>query len=315
MRRLILILADLYVSRRSHFVPGADRSGMLAMTELPALTQALRFGSDKRIDDWRVWLAGLVGAAVAPQPQWLVTPLQLEVRLDHVRAADRGLMTLQGDERAALAADFAGTFGPEISLEATAGREFRLRGFEQTNADTVDPARLLGADVRDALPRGPDARRVRSFMSEVEMWLHGASINSARQRAGLPLVSTLWPWRAPRPLPPARWAGARRVRFIGTDSFLAALAAACGAASDPITTPQAALASGETAVVVLEPVTQMGLAEFDASWMTPVQRELRRGALRSLTLVANECVFELNRYSHWCRWRRPMPWVERLRQA
>jgi hypothetical protein len=94
------------------------------------------------------------------------------------------------------------------------------------------------------MPVGPDAPRLKSLMSEVEMLFHTHAVNTAREEAGRPPINSLWFWGGGR-LPAAtgvapvqivsglplvrglaRWAGreavvAAAVRDIGPESLIA----------------------------------------------------------------------------------------------
>ena len=52
----------------------------------------------------------------------------------------------------------------------------------------------LGADAFGHLGTGPEARRWRDVLAEVQMVLHGHAVNLERQRRGQPPVNSLWFW-------------------------------------------------------------------------------------------------------------------------
>src|SRR5690606_20484882 len=119
----------------------------------------------------------------------------------------QGLLRLDAEQRDACREEFARSFGPELALHDDGARGFLLTGLDAGDVETADPARLLGADIESALPRGPHSSALRKLTSEIEMWLHGATLNRDRARARLAPVSSLWIWgggRAAAPVGVAR---------------------------------------------------------------------------------------------------------------
>src|SRR4051812_47465111 len=206
MRRLTLILSDLYL-------PEESASVALPAVDLPHLDALLRFSNrSPAAPDWRSWLAvyvGLPGIAQLPVAQvcarqlpgapeegspWLATPVHFEARLDHVRLADRGLLRLDAQQRQALRSDFDSAFAPQFRLHDLGERGFLLSGLAKTSVPTVDPTRLLDADIGPALPGGPAAADLRRLGAEIEMWLHVAPLNALRERNRQRRISALWLW-------------------------------------------------------------------------------------------------------------------------
>src|SRR5690349_11868 len=143
MHRLTLILSDLYLpAEEAEEVAAA--AGPSSET-LPALEWLLRFADAREpVVDWRSALASAVGYAAT---------VHLHAAMDHVRLDARGLLTLPADERAAWIDSFARAFGPALALHDDGVGGFFLTGLTG-EATTVDPARLLGADIAAGIPRG-----------------------------------------------------------------------------------------------------------------------------------------------------------------
>ncbi|MDE2219020.1 MAG: hypothetical protein KGJ52_01460, partial [Gammaproteobacteria bacterium] len=173
MPRLILVLRDLYPAR-------LDAATESALPRLPALERWLQLGEvSPAPNGWREWLWGQFGdgtqaasppasiaaAAVsgvpADEPLWLATPVHFIAGLDTVRLHPAGLLQLDPDEQAALAADFPRVFADSgHSLHATGRRELLLAGGAPLASDRVsshDPARWLGMDPRGGFPGGEAA--------------------------------------------------------------------------------------------------------------------------------------------------------------
>ena len=333
MRRLTLILSDLYVPSEA-----AGSGASLTALELPAFDWLLRFsGGAERIDDWRRWLAVDVGRsdlarlsladasakAILPDPSsanlWLATPVHLEARIDHVRLADRGLLRLGAEEREAWRQDFARAFGPDYALHDAGDRGFLLSGAAAIRVASIDPARLLDADIGRALPTGPSAGELRRLGTEIEMWLHGAAGNAAREKKRERRVSALWLWggglvdqNAVEAETTTR-GGDSSVRYYGGDPYLSALA------GSSVTSPPVSFGDMSTTdsrcIVEFAPMSgrkQESLAALESNWFSPVRNALRRGELESVDLIANDRRFRIAARSGWRWWRRRSTWLAQL---
>jgi hypothetical protein len=340
MRRLTLILSDLYLPEES------TAGGLPATVDLPSLDELLRFASEHlRVTDWRRWLARDVGLQAfedLPVAQacaldvlnasdaggaWLAVPVHLEARLDHVRLADRGLLRLDGLERDTLRAEFDAAFGPQYRLHDIGERGFLLSGLANTSIATVDPARLLDADIGPALPGGAAAAEWRRLGAEIEMWLHAAPLNAIRERNHQRRISALWLWgggagRSAGMSERATAAPARQVQFHGADPFLAAVARRLGKAT--FTTPSHGAVPGSfhelgtqgaDVVVELAPLTgatRNALHTLETNWFAPVRAALTTRALSEFVFVANDRCLVTPAGSEWKFWRRRTPWLTQL---
>lgn len=336
MRRLTLILSDLYLPEEA----GRDAAFPAALA-LPHLDWLLRFAQARRIADWRRWLAADLGRAdlaklsdatlaahampdsTRGDSVWLATPVRLEARLDHVRLLERGLPRLALPERVEWCEEFARAFAP-YALHDAGPRGFLLTGIAPAQIVTVDPARLLDADIGRALPSGVAARELRRLGAEIEMWMHAAPINLARERAGQPRLSSLWLWGgglntdAPRAAAPPP-AASSPLGFHGDDPAFAGIAHAMSGA------PPAAAPAGFDAmpelpdrlIVELTPMngaTDESLSALDVNWFAPARAALSNGTLPALDIVANDRCFRIVARSGWRFWRRRISWLARLRQ-
>jgi hypothetical protein len=341
MQRLTLILSDLYLPDEA-LQEKTARDAIANPVELPQLDWLLRFADATRIVDWRRSLAHDLGRddlaaasaaalaartilpASASESAWLATPVGLEARLDHVRMLDRGLPRLAAIERAEWRAEFARAFSP-YELHDAGPRGFLLTGLAPAAAVTVDPARLLDADIGRALPQGAEARELRRLAAEIEMWMHGSPINLARERARLPRLSALWLWgggpsvSVPPGLPTPPTAPETTLCFQGDDPAFVGLARALtGRAPAALSTSFDALrAAPGRAVVELTPVNGApgaSLQSLDTEWFAPARAALNGGTLAALDIVANDRWFRIAARPGWRIWRRRRSWLTRLRQ-
>lgn len=342
MRRISLILSDLYLPAEAGRQSAGQGAAIPATLDLPHLDWLLRFADRaERIRDWRSWLSTDLGsfdlarmsvaqccamrwlpAPASPGSAWLATPVHLEARIDHVRLADRGLLHLASDERATWLHDFALAFGPQFTLHEAGERCFLLSGALPAQVASVDPARLLDTDIGQALPRGPSSGELRRLGTEIEMWLHGAPANAARERARRRRVSALWLWGGgvpeeaavePKPSGAAPAGASDPPQILGSDPFLSALA---GIAVEPAPRSFSALDASRSHVVVeLSPMSgprHEALAELDAHWFAPAREALGGGDVSSVDVIANDRRFRIAASSGWRIWRRRTSWLTRL---
>jgi hypothetical protein len=319
MRRLSLILSDFYL-------PEDEAREVVSM---PNLEWLLRFANEVRpITDWRTWLASELGykpEAIRPfanfaaaRSAWFATPVHLLAALDHVRLDARGVLTLASEERVALCAAFARTFGPQYALLDDGVRGFFLTGLAPAEVRSTDPARLLGADIATGLQSGASAGELRRLSAEIEIWLHAEPLNLARAQRSARPVSTLWLWGGgAAPAMAASKPPPNDVEFSGDDAFLAAFARDAGKPVRPVSRDAAEL-DGRSAmpahlVIALVPMSgepRLSLADADRIWLGGARRMLERGG--AVDVVANDSAIRIQGRASWRLWRRRRTWVAGL---
>jgi hypothetical protein len=183
---------------------------------------------------------------------------------------------------------------------------------------STDPARALGADIAGSLPQGKDSAPLRKLSAEIEMWLHGADLNRARERAGLPRVSSLWLWGGGKGLPPEDISRRADCAYAGEDPWLRALARA-QTGIEPHSVPRRLADFDPNAthgIVELTPMSdpERGLTQVDVSWFGPARAALANGSLEQVDILANDWRFTTRRHSGWRFWRRGRHWIELLRR-
>jgi hypothetical protein len=330
MRRLTLILSDLYLPEETH-----RGIAVPSTRDLPNLEWLLRFAeSPEHIGDWRPWLLeqtvpvlrNLAVASISAyeliddrylDSTWLATPVALEARLDHVRLLDRGLLRLDNSERESCREEFSRMFGPQHLLHDGGERAFYLTGLPATGVPSVDPARIIGAEIGPALP-GRDAGEMRRLWTEIEMWLQGAAFNSERARAGKQRVSALWLWGArAAPSPGGRvepWHA--DAVYFGGDPMIGALSRFDGGGASGVPKQLEHLDFDAPHVVVefaaLTGESHESLEALDANWFAGVKSALVTGDIHKVDLVANDRRFRIGARPQWKFWRRRQPWLARL---
>jgi hypothetical protein len=195
------------------------------------------------------------------------------------------VLDLAEEERAELAAGFAGQFGPELELKGT-GSQWLVEADCAVAADETDPAEWLGAPLERRPASSPAQRLLRRLGAEVEMWLADLPLNARRRgRRQLP-VNLLWMWGGGRV--PARDAMPAPVAVplhgAAADAWLAGCAALSGGTVSPLPVAWPANGAGSSTVVLPAPQDAAQLLVLESDWFAPALADLETGRLESLRL-------------------------------
>ncbi|MCL4748437.1 MAG: hypothetical protein KJZ83_23950, partial [Burkholderiaceae bacterium] len=132
-------------------------------------------------------------ASDAPSPRWSLRPANVLVGFDHLRLADPDELELDAadaNELAATAAPLFAEFG--YRLHASAPDRWFFTANEQPLIDACAWTQAAGRSIEAYMPRGPDARRWRRLLTDVQMHWHDHPVNARRERNARPAVNMLW---------------------------------------------------------------------------------------------------------------------------
>ena len=273
--------------------------------------------------------AGTVPAGIASV--WLATPLHLIAGLTSVHLDYRGLLRLDAAALDELRRDFDAAFAERgFSLHRLPGGGLLAAGPEFASLPrTKDPARLLGGGIAGSTVQGPGAAQLLMLGAELEMWLHAHPLNAARARRREAPLTTLWLWGGGTPLSPrltapplpAAHPDSAFMTVFGEDPVAAGLCALSGAhLRPPAASAHDLLNSGaaRTAAVIElfrtdkpQPATLLDLLQhLDEMVLAPVITALKDGAIRQVTLIANDRCSVLTARDGLRFWRRARgPWA------
>lgn len=248
--------------------------------------------------------------AFAGDTPWLLSPLYCVAGLDRLHLAPEGVLDLPASQWTELCASFALDLGAgSLTLTALDGRTALLQGAAWGELATIEPAELLGSDLRSCQPRGAAAARWRALQGEIEMWLHEHPVNRLRARAGEPPVTTLWLWGGTTPAPmssapaPASGAGATGSVLVGFGAWgraLATLEPAVRVVEDSPSLDFATLAAAHPHAALAVCVSAAADAgEVERRWLLPAAQRFDRGGLDALTLRHRDRVWRLGRRRWW----------------
>jgi len=177
-------------------VEGTPRHLHAAVADEPA-------DATRAVDPARAADAPAHGAGVARRPSvpgmgacWRLDPVHLHVGRDHLVLTDPASLALTGPDAAELAAALAPLLADEgLALHVATAARWVL-----VETDAARPLRLatrsmlgaLGRSIELWQPLGPDARRWRRLVNEVQMTWHAHPVNERREAQGLAPVNSLW---------------------------------------------------------------------------------------------------------------------------
>lgn len=322
-------------------VPGlADSIARLAEAgdglRLPAAEWLLARGTPALVApaDWRDWLlagAGLGSDVLSRFPAgpcsvpgefadggaltWArAEPVHLLTAIDHLQLAAPVPLPLDAAESETLLGTLdAHLAGTGFDLRALPDGGWLCRCPDGLECTTVPPEDALGRNLRDALPTGRDAVRMRSLLNELQMLLHEHPVNERRAAQGFPPVNSVWLWGIG-----AAHDAAVHVSgdLLTDDAWLAGLWRRHSGRVQPVTALAQALAEPDSNLRVATMAAIDGrpagdvLRALEAEVFAPLRAALVASRVRRVSLHTGRKVVELTPAARWAFWRRPRPLAE-----
>lgn len=310
----------------------------LAVLRLPAAEWLVARGdrTPEPLASWRQWLLDAVGlgenllerfpAGPCAYAAWTggparttwacVAPVHLLTAIDHLQLAEPVPLPLEAEESAALLASLdAHLAGTGFRLHSFPGRGWLCECPADLVCTAVEPTVAIGRNLRELLPGGRDAARVRALVNELQMLLHEHPVNERRALRGAPAVNSLWLWGFGAAVEPrAQAQGA----LLTDDAWLAGLWRLHGGEVGSPDELGAHLRRRTTVLrVALAPASgdecpRNQLAVVDQSLLAPARGALIDGSVQRLSLHTGRTAFEVPRHARWRLWRRPRPLGEAL---
>ena len=169
------------------------------------------------------------------------------------------------------------------------------------------PDAALGEDLLDHQPDGPEGRRWRALLNEMQIVLHNHPWNAQRVERGLVPINALWIWGGG--VLPDRVAADAGLACSDDDLVRAAMQLAGGKA----TRLPSGFAGTEAGAIVLHDLRgSRDLAAMQRNWLIPAADAVLSGALDTLVLdTADGSRLRIAKAQRWRFWRRvwsmPLP--------
>lgn len=235
--------------------------------------------------------AGLDAAA----RDWLVAdPVTLVAGIDDVLVAAR-VDDLSGADATSLAARLSAHFDEDgLAFVAVHPERWYVRLATPGRLGALPTGAAVGKTLRGLRVEGDDARRFARHANEIQMLMHAAPENEAREARGLAPCNGLWLWNtaaataAPAPREVVALAAAGAAGDLARGLALATQGSARDIGARGASLATAIAASGATHVVVALPdVAAPAFAAIDAAWLAPAVDALLDGRASMLTLLAD----------------------------
>jgi len=241
----------------------------------------------------REHLAGDVG-----QARWLAAdPAWVQPDMNGVRLLACGQMQLDAAEAQALAASLQPLFEEAgMSLVPTAPDHWHVRLPDDLALPPLAaPAQAMGEDLAQHLPQGPQGKRWRVLLNDIQVTLHQHPVNAQRRARGLSPVNSLWLWGGGvlPAVPAGPWRG-----VVSDDLLLAALAGRAGVPHRP-RTPDNVAAAGAGWLIDLQDLPATDIASH---WWPTLQTVFARQPVR--LHAANAPQWQWRPWHRWRFWRK-----------
>jgi hypothetical protein len=254
---------------------------------------------------------------------WLrADPVHLALERDRLILADAQKLDIAPEEAHSLVAEIMEVFTADgWLLKAPCPERWYLKPAHAPDMTTTSLSKVVGRDVHEYLPNGPDGKTWHTTLNEIQILLHATSVNSEREQQGKPPINSLWFWgggRLPR-IKPVSW-----TRVWSNEPVSLSLAKLSGTPCGKATASfedwrQQAGEPGEYLVVLDEAygatlykdAAQWHdiLKRWEQNWMAPLLQALKSGVIASVSLIADRGArFSLTSQQarRWWRIRRPL---------
>lgn len=244
-------------------------------------------------------------------------PVHLSASGEGIVLFDNAMITLEAEEAESIAADLQ-PWLDEINAELHVPHPSRwyLSFREPPQIRTTPLTRVVGRDVSMALPDGADRTRWRQLFNEIQMVLHTARVNEAREKHGRLPVNSLWFWGLGT-LPDQGVPGF--AACFSDDPFVRGLAAMhdIPAAALPASADELLQRQNQAGhvLVVDERAWQfqcynnvagwLGYLEIlENEWMQPLEQAAKGGDIDQFDIIVNGIRFSYCPAHRWRFWRR-----------
>ncbi len=227
----------------------------------------------------------------ADEGWWLrADPVYLLVEGARLILVDR-IADLPAAEAQALAQEILAVFGADgWRLETAPGGHWYLNPGQAPALQTHPLANVRGQDVHPFLPGGPEGRRWRGILNEIQMLLHASAVNAAREARGVLPVNSLWLWGGgglPAGLR-SRWAGVWGGQMLSRGLAMRTRTPVADLPVDAAAWLRRASVGEHLVVLDADEVgAEPDWGAIEGGWITPLLQALRAGDLSRMVLLSD----------------------------
>jgi hypothetical protein len=125
--------------------------------------------------------------------QWCLDPVHIQIDLDEAILLANDKLLLNEHEARQIIKDINLHFAQDgLRVEYCAPHEWCLKG--QLALTTSPLSEVMYKNINSYLPHGNDEHRWRQIINEIQMLLHGHTVNEQRLLQGKPTINSLWLW-------------------------------------------------------------------------------------------------------------------------
>jgi hypothetical protein len=241
----------------------------------------------------REYVAGNAGAHA-----WLsADPAWVQPEMNGARLLACGQLQLTMAEANAFADTLRASFDDAgMALDVSTPDRWHLRLPSGTLLPTfAAPEQALGEDLSQHIPQGPEGRRWRVLLNDIQVLLHQHPLNAERRARGLAPVNSVWLWgggslpTAPR----SELAG-----VVSDDLLLTAMAKQAGLKAVPRTSETIAAATKGWLIDLQD----LPISEIESQWWPILQPLLQKQSVRLHFASAER--WQSRPWHRWRVWRR-----------
>lgn len=129
--------------------------------------------------------------------QWMMRadPVNVQANRDHLMMLGNDMLEIQDDEAYRLVKDINAAYADtHWQLYALSPLHWVIKASRDLDLRTYPLKNVLGMNISQYLPHGPDSAAWHAVMNELQMFLHGHPVNRERNARGLPEINSVWLW-------------------------------------------------------------------------------------------------------------------------
>ena len=205
-------------------------------------------------------------------------------------------------------------------LHAVDPQRWYLKLDSEQELITTPLNKVLAQDINPFLPRGTHAQYWLQCINEIQMLLHGSSINFERESRGMWTINSLWLWGGGVLPPRNKNIDISYTKIIADDILLQGIANYCEIECCSLDRYEEAIQSGKSFMLLdrlSDPVSRhdvfayvQNLAEIEDSYLKRIDELLKQGKIKQVRLLSDKISVSVTAKSLRRWWKRPNSFAE-----